>query len=278
MKFFLLKKLYSFFGELEKPQLRVIIFHNIKKKNEKKFGELILYLKKNWNIISPKIFRDHIYNKKVIENKRNILITFDDGYKSQKIVCEKFLDPLNIKALFFVVSDFVNIVSKHQAFDFVNKNFYFDKKRIDVEEDMSNMNIIDLKQLILNGHSIGGHTRTHACLSRIKKENIIYDEVVKSCLEMEKKLNYNIVDFAYTFGDINSINRISSNLILNHFELLYSGLRGNNLRQKSKIIRRDAINLNEPLEVIASYLNGYVDFLYKAKLKKLEKWNTLKNF
>ena len=55
---------------------------------------------------------------------KNILISFDDAYKSQKIVTEKYLDPLNIKALFFIVSDFVKLNSKDEAHEFIRKNFF----------------------------------------------------------------------------------------------------------------------------------------------------------
>ena len=84
--------------------------------------------------------------------------------------------------------------------------------------------------------------------------------------------NYKIEDFAYTFGDLESIDEKSTKTILQNYKYLYSGLRGNNLNLNSKIIRRDAISLNEPFEVISAYLNGYTDFIYKTKINKLEKW------
>ena len=46
MKNFILKNLYSFLGEKNNDQLRIIIFHDVLKKDEIKFQELIEYLKK----------------------------------------------------------------------------------------------------------------------------------------------------------------------------------------------------------------------------------------
>ena len=114
MKNFILKTLYLLLGEKSANQLRVIIFHNIETDQEKKFKQLIEKLKKHWNIISPLEFKEILTNKKPSINSKNILITFDDGYKSQKKITEKYLDPLNIKALFFVVTDFINLTTKEE--------------------------------------------------------------------------------------------------------------------------------------------------------------------
>ena len=66
-----------------------------------KFYDLIFYLKTKWNIISPNEFKKIINSEKTKNDEKNILISFDDAYKSQKIVTEKYLDPLNIKKLYF---------------------------------------------------------------------------------------------------------------------------------------------------------------------------------
>ena len=40
------------------------------------------------------------------------------------------------------------------------------------------MNIEDIKSLIQNGHTIGGHTKTHSQLSKIDDEKNLYQEIV----------------------------------------------------------------------------------------------------
>ena len=40
------------------------------------------------------------------------------------------------------------------------------------------MSINDLKILLNNGHTIGGHTKTHARLSQIKDENKLVNEII----------------------------------------------------------------------------------------------------
>ena len=124
MKNFILKNLFTIFGKKKEDQLRVITFHNILREEHDKFYNLIQYLKKDWNIISPDEFKNIINTKDIKIGNNNILITFDDAFKSQKIVTEKFLDPLNIKALFFIVSDFVKISSIDEAHKFIKTIFF----------------------------------------------------------------------------------------------------------------------------------------------------------
>ena len=274
MKKFILKNLFSIIGEKNKKQLRVITFHDIPKKDHLKFLNLIQYLKKNWNIITPGQFKDIINSKNLKVSKKNILITFDDAFKSQKIITEKFLDPLNIKALFFIVSDFVKLRSKDEAHKFIKKNFYKNHNQDhNIDHEANNMTLDDLRYLVRNGHTIGGHTKTHKQLSKINDKDILIDEIINSKKFLENEIGINIEDFAYTFGDLDSINKASVDIIMNNFNYLYSGLRGNNSNINSNILRRDAVDLSEDFEVISAYLNGYVDLMYNRKLIKLEKWN-----
>ena len=160
---------------------------------------------------------------------KKILITFDDGYKSQKQITEKYLNPNNIKAIFFLVSDFISIQSKVQAQAFVRNNFYKNKNSVKLDNDIQNMNIQDINFLIESGHTIGAHTKTHLQLSNIKNE----DELISEIFECKKKLEdlfkkTTIDDFAYTFGDYESINEKSLNIISKYYKFIYSGLRGNN--------------------------------------------------
>ena len=274
MKKFVLKNLFSIIGEIKKKQLRVITFHDILTEDHDNFFNLIEYLKKNWEIITPDQFKDIVNYKNSKIRKKSILISFDDAFKSQKIITQKFLDPLNIKAIFFIVSDFVKLSSKQEAHKFIEKNFfknYSEKNKINSETN--NMSLEDLRYLVSKGHTIGGHTKTHKQLSKIKNKDILINEIIDSKKFLEYELRIKIEDFAYTFGDLASIDKFSVDIIMNNFNYLYSGLRGNNLNINSKILRRDAINMKEDFRVISAYLNGYVDLIYSKNINKLEKWS-----
>ena len=274
MKNLILKYFYKLFGDTPKDQIRVLIFHHIEKKNFDKFENLLNFISKNFCIISPDEFKMYISgNYKKDNKKKKILITFDDGYKSQKEITEKYLNPLNIKALFFLVSDFINCDSKEVAQKFVRNHFYKKIYNDYLDFDLENMNIDDVNYLVNSGHTLGAHTKTHPQLSKIDNEEELISQIIDCKRNLEGLFNkIKINDFAYTFGDFDSINKNALNYISKNYTYVYSGLRGNNLNINKNIVRRDAINLWEPLEVISCYLNGYLDFIYEKKVATLENW------
>ena len=80
-----------------RKSLRVLMFHDIEDKNN--FVKQIKFLKKKWKFITPNLFYQICLGKKKV-NGRYLLLTFDDGFKSNIYVAETILKKLNIKAIF----------------------------------------------------------------------------------------------------------------------------------------------------------------------------------
>lgn len=94
-----------------------IAYHYIREKNDlfpriignkiEDFEKQIVYLKNKFNIIEPNEVIDFYQNNKKFPNKKNILITFDDGLAEHNIA-SKILDENGIKGLFFIPSCIVH--------------------------------------------------------------------------------------------------------------------------------------------------------------------------
>ena len=264
---------YSFIKKysslLDNNQLRVINIHNIDQNQFSELEMLILDLKKNsWQFITPTEFLLLKNNPNNILGK-NVLVTFDDGYKSQYEFAKIILKKYNIKAIFFVINDFVLIKDEYKN-NFIKNKLFPNTINMDISK-FDNMKLSQLKELIDDNHIIGAHTKSHRRLSNIKNENELKDEIIVAADELQSLLNYKIKNFAYTFGDINSINKLSINLASKRFDFIFSGLRGNNLK-KSKIVAREAINFYSDITLNHAILNGIYDLFYKTKLNKLKKW------
>ena len=86
-------------GFINPNRLRVLLYHDVPSNEEISFYNQLVWLKKNWNIVTPLEFEEMITGKiPIIGN--NLLITFDDGLLSNRVVAEKILNPLGIKAIF----------------------------------------------------------------------------------------------------------------------------------------------------------------------------------
>ena len=273
IKFF--EKLILFFVNIfnfftSKDHLRIIVYHDIEDKNFKLLYNQLKYLKKNWNFITPEKFEDHLKRKRRLKGK-NLLITFDDGFKSNYFIAQKILNRLNIKGIFFIPSDFVKFKSKARAFKFAKKNIldnFFENKK----EKTYNISINNLKTLIKKGHKIGCHSKTHANLGLLKDKIKLKKEILVSGNTLEKLLDININHFAFTYGNFNSMSEKSLKIALPRYEFIYSCLRGNNFNNNKKtIIKRDTVYLNKGNDLLNIFLSGIIDLKYLNQVRKINR-------
>ena len=256
--FLFLSEVYNFL--FSKNTLRVLVYHNIEMNEFNKLFNHLTSLKKKYNFITPKQFEDHILRKKILTG-RNLLLSFDDGFKSNYNVEREILKKLRIKALFFVPSEFVQLKSKHNVILF-SKNNILGTKTFNSVNNLNNLSIDNLKFLIKNGHEIGCHTKNHKHLGSINNNSILNSEIVDS-KKLEKLLKIKIKHFAFTYGDFKSINEKSLKLAFSNFKFIYSCLRGNNLKNQGKmLIKRDPIYLNQDFSITKIFLSGLTDIRY----------------
>lgn len=269
----LLNIFFSFFNFFKKPQLRIITFHHIRKKNFYLLKKNIIRLKKKYTILDPDTFFQIISKKKKLQNN-SILITFDDGFYSQKKFAKDVLSKLKIKSIFFIIPNFLKIKNLSSSKIFIKKNIL---KTVDIDNFdiyMRNMSFADLKYLSDQGHSIGMHTLNHKKLSIIKNNSILKNEIDSNFLFFKKILNLKKpFCFAYPFGNVNSINSKSIKIINKKYHYIFSGIRGNNFNSKSSnIFYRDALNDDDDYNLILGFMSGLVDFYYfkdKIKIKSM---------
>lgn len=250
-------------------QLRVLIYHDIKSDLQVKlFINQILSLKKEYEFISPFEF-EQLIKMKIKPKKKYILLTFDDGFKSNKRIAEEVLNKLNIKALFFIISDFISMPLKSLEYEKIINNIYPNGP---IKEELSEpMSFDDIKFLISSGHQIGSHTRSHKKLSSLVNLDDLKSELISSKTNLENIFGIKITHFAFPFGTYESIDNNSIKIISQNYEYIHSGLRGDNKKAK-ELIYRDAVNPEMQVLRLKSFLSGNADFFYKRKFKILKSY------
>jgi peptidoglycan/xylan/chitin deacetylase (PgdA/CDA1 family) len=213
--------------------------------------------------------------------KNLTLITFDDGFISNRSVAEKVLNPLGIKAIFFVVTDFIDIKNVHDAHQFIAENMLPKAKKEEIPMHWCNMQWEDLFALIEQGHTIGSHTKKHTRLSSCISKDELIEELVISANYIESKLGKKVEHFAFTFGNIESFSNAAMEVAKSKFSFIYSGVRGNNTKNVSPLaIRRDVaayqlLNNEYRLcddKLLTTFLDGIADLRYINARRKLDSW------
>jgi peptidoglycan/xylan/chitin deacetylase (PgdA/CDA1 family) len=279
--FAFIKKIGKKGGFISSDSLRVIAYHDIPHNQKESLIVQLNWIKTQWNILSPAQFESMILGDEPIIGD-NILITFDDGFMSNRIVADEILKPMGIKAIFFVVSDFVDIKSHKKARLFVANNIIPNSNIENIPKNLVNMQWKDLEFLIEQGHTIGSHTKKHVRLNSSISDSDLQEEIIMSAELISSRLGINIEHFAYTFGDIESFSPVALKIAKKRYQFVYSGIRGDNSKSLSQFaIRRDpaAFQLqNNEYQIfnnklLSSFLGGFADFKYRNSRRIIDDWS-----
>ncbi|MDQ4013168.1 MAG: polysaccharide deacetylase family protein [Thermoproteota archaeon] len=130
-------------------------------------------------------------SKNKIDQQKVVILTFDDGYKSQYSNAKPILDKYGFKATFYIVCNYVGSGDNRMTWE-------------------------EIKLLQQEGHDIASHTMNHDDLSKLTPQEVEYEVAQsKQCL-LEQGINPK--SFAYPFNggsdDSSVINTVAS-----HYEL-----------------------------------------------------------
>jgi len=278
---YLLSKLYPAYRAISfarsnrffssQPLLRILTYHDIPPRLFENFKNQIQWLKSSWSFITPHQFRLIIEGREKLQQD-SILLTFDDGFYSNYDLALKILDPLGIKAIFFVVSDFINAKTHTEARYVISqgifKGFVPDKMPIHWH-NMSWEHVIDLNK---RGHCIGAHTASHPVLSSIIDQSVLDYEIIYSADIIQDRLQCDLNYFAFPFGNSRSISQQSLATVKSRFKYAFTSLRGSNEACVSQLLARDTVSPLDPRELIGSFLHGAADLYYAGRLDLLRRY------
>lgn len=256
--------------EATKGCLKILMYHNIPENKLELFKQQIYYLASIYRFLTPLQFLDFV-NGKYCLSDINLLITFDDGFKSNRIVAEKILAQFGIKGIFFVSTEFIGLQDIYERKEFIAQQIYGgDSTNPEISSEMGALTWEDLEYLLDQGHSIGCHTKNHKRLSELHSKEELYDEIVESGNMLAKKLAVPINYFAYPFGDIDSVSKLAMKIVKSRYKYCFSGVRGSNyFPVDTYAILRDTISLDDPLSYVRFIVEGGLDIIYRNKAKRL---------
>jgi peptidoglycan/xylan/chitin deacetylase (PgdA/CDA1 family) len=261
------------FGIGRSNRLRVLLYHDVSPDLADAFHSQINELGERWNFISLERFEAMVLGEEAIKGS-NLLLTFDDGFASNRIVAEQVLNPKKIPAVFFVVLDFINLTQPQAVRDFVEKNLFRDIAGFEARPGMKNLDWTDLEALLEQGHKIAAHTKSHLRLSDVTSDQILQDEIVTSADLLAKRLGTRIDHFAFPFGNLASMNREAMKVARRRFRFIFSCLRGDNATMPPPYsLRRESIGAEFSQPLVEALIDGFADFHYAASRAKLDSFD-----
>jgi len=264
-------KINIFKTSKNKGSIFPLILHDIPLNQINYFKGLLVKLIKEYNFLNPEDFVSFIKGDSNL-NKNYNMLTFDDGFYSNYTIAKEVLEPLGIKAIFFVSTEFIDSYNRDMQEKFIKQNIclgeYPSNMNIDQMQPMSWEN---LSELVNMGHTIGSHTKNHLRLSEINKDNLLKEEIIASGNRIEEMLRIKVEHFAFPFGDIGSIDKKALDLIRKRYKYIYSGVRGRNSYGTNPFaIRREALDIGDSYEYNRFIAGGGLSFYYWKARRQLD--------
>lgn len=251
--------------------LRILIFHDVPPASFNLFERLIHFARGKYRFVDIKTFECMMTGDCPIKGG-NILLTFDDGFKSNRFVAENILDPLGIRAVFFVCPGFIDSEDRDKRETFIKHNI-FDGQLLgnEIYEGLESLSWSDVQYLLGKGHVIGSHSLSHKRLSEIRHTDCLETEIIGSADALQERLGIRIEHFAYPFGDVRSINQEALILAKKRYRYVFSGVRGgNNPKVHQSALRREAVSLDDSPAYFRFILEGGLSPYYYHDRKLLD--------
>jgi peptidoglycan/xylan/chitin deacetylase (PgdA/CDA1 family) len=169
-------------------KIPVLVYHSIDNNNSN-LSLAIDIFEKQLNYLNRIGFNTVSFDKIDENKKKQIIITFDDGYKDVLKFALPILKKYNFTAICFLVS---NMIGKQNSWDSLRHDFT-PKNLMDTD---------DINEWINNGMYIGSHSHNHYDLTKLNKSEL-YKDLDFSKKTLEDKFGKKINNFCYPFGKVN---------------------------------------------------------------------------
>jgi len=176
------------------PVVRFITFHDIPPEAKVFFKANLHFLKRCTNVVSL----DDYFFGRLSHDKINVVITFDDGFKSWVTDAIPILKKLALPATFFVSSGFVDLAKEDEA-EFIRSKLLL--KQTLYDKTSGGLSSEDVKKIVAEGFTVGGHTLNHCDLSKLHDNVQLRYEIAQDKMRLEKLTGSNIGYFAYPSGE-----------------------------------------------------------------------------
>lgn len=262
----LLRRIAGVAGRAAPPSLRVLILHDVPEEREADLRRLLEVLSSVGRIADPARLESMVASPSSGPSPTFVL-SFDDGFRSQYRAARRILEPLGLRAVFFVCPGFLD--SGDEWTTFVERRL--GRGPGVAGEACRPMSWEEAAELLERGHVIASHTVSHPRLSEVTAGEARRE--ARECLE---RLRTELGDvppwIAYPFGDVGCVDAGSVSVLRQHFDLGFTGVRGS-IRggEDPMLLPREAVDLGRPSSLAVASASGLLDVAYWSRRRRLRR-------
>lgn len=252
------------------PYVQVVTYHDTPKSSIDKLRSHFEWYRENYSNCNLDDLRGLLEHGLWGHDKPGLIVSFDDGLRSNYDVMVELLDEFGFTGWFMVPAGFIDLDSEQQI-EFVRSNLieYDDSFR----GDRISMSWDELKMLKNNSHVIVNHSMNHKRLSKELSDDDLEIEISESRKVIESKLECRVDMFAWVGGEEWSYSRKAYNKMIdeNYNMIFCTNCFPINSKQSSHFLQRYHVDANYDLTEIRFALGGAYDVFYALKRMRINK-------
>ena len=193
--------------------VRGVNYHATPEVDRDNFRSHIRYYRRSFTVLGAAELTAFLEGALPLE-RPGLIVTFDDGFRTNYTVAADVLDEFGIKGFFFIPAHFIQCAGSLVA----SKEFVAQRLREPWrDEDFMPMTWNDLRDLVRRGHTVGCHTMTHHALGGHQEEQTLYREIVEAKFVIERSIGTTVQAFCWPFGSLSSYSKEAFDLVRRHY-------------------------------------------------------------
>ena len=252
-----------FFNMPHMPYVRAVNYHDTPLIFEANLRKQLQWFSKHYEDCNQKQLRGLLRDGNWNSPNPGLLISFDDGLKSNYTVAAPLLEEFGFTGWFMIPVGFLNVASKDQE-KFAEKNTISHQGMNTESLAMSWEDLVDLER---RGHVITCHSMNHKRLSDALTDEELYEEIILSKLHMELSLGHSVSGFTWVGGEEFSYSSRAFKSIIQagYSEVFCTNCKPITARQDPLFLNRSNVEAYFPLNQVRMVLGGIYDVKYRAK-------------
>jgi peptidoglycan/xylan/chitin deacetylase (PgdA/CDA1 family) len=249
--------------------VRVVMTHAVFEEDVANFRQVVESLASRRAVVTPARFVGYYTaTRSSMLSEPQLLFTFDDGLLSSYEAAQTVLNPLGIKAIFFVPTAILDLRSPQEMREFAAGQLHYGGRAPQSlrPEEYLTMTADHLRTLHSQGHMILPHTHSHTQLRHITTRKLVEQELIHPKSIIEELLDAPAVGFASPSGTARTIHGYPYLQIARNYSLCFTALAGANTRDTSPLfLYRDSVHPWYALAHVDNILDGVFDPYFAVK-------------
>jgi peptidoglycan/xylan/chitin deacetylase (PgdA/CDA1 family) len=205
-----------------------------------------------------------------VENP-SFAVTFDDGLLSSYEAAKTVLEPLGLRAAFFVPTAIFDLGTEEEMRAFRASYLHGAPGSLGAAQALV-MSREQVRELHERGHAVFPHTHSHMPVARISTPELIETELRRPRAIVEELIESPAPALALPYGDDRSVGSVGFAAVRQIYEVSWTAVPGvNTPRTDPYFLHRDGVHPANPPSSAEDLFSGALDIPYLLKMRRLQR-------